>query len=113
MGQPIKGNVPAEIRYAYFGNTQKNPTNIIRDFISSKIQLILPSEGDQSPTPGTNSFSLVLFFAGLLIHSEGRSPQPFPKRFSLNLFILFKIIPVTIGAVCGKKPIWEKVTDLP
>ena len=50
--------------------------------------LILPSEGDQSPTPGTFSFSPELIYAGLLFHSGGDLLNPTRKGLCLiPLFI--------------------------
>jgi hypothetical protein len=58
-------------------------------------------EGNQSPTPGTISFSFDLFCAGLLFHSKDDLHNHARKGLSLTYSPL-NIFPVTIGAVCGK-----------
>ena len=58
--------------------TKYKPTLHIHFLLN--LRLTLPSEGIQSPTPGTSSFSSDLSCAGLFYHSEGWSSQPVLKR---------------------------------
>ena len=80
-GEPINKSIHAENRYASLGEHIQKKTNWYCIYIwFSDLRLTLPSEGNQSPTPGTRSFSPYFPCAGLFYHSEGRASQPIQKK---------------------------------